>query len=86
MYPPESDRRLPKELNRRPETADASVVYNAELTLDAAESPQHEFRVEYLNWNLDERVEEPISTWNSYDGPPKSYEHAVVQFGSSPTS
>ncbi len=73
VYPPESDRRLPKEFDRPPEPADASVLYKNQLSLDASTSPQHECRVEYRNFDLDERTEGAISTWNSYDGPPRSF-------------
>ncbi len=30
-------------------------------------------RVTYRHWNLDEKREEPIRAWNSYDGVPRSF-------------
>jgi len=68
VYPPEADRRLPREGGREPAPADDSVLANGTLILDAAAGPQQEVRVEYRHWNLDENREEPVRSANSYDG------------------
>ncbi|MBA4187628.1 MAG: hypothetical protein C0467_06370 [Planctomycetaceae bacterium] len=66
--PTENDPRLPPATNRKAEPASAAVVNGGELLLDAAESPQTTRSVTYRNWNLDEREEQTIRVWNSYDG------------------
>ncbi len=66
--PTENDPRLPPTTSRPAEPASASVVKGGELILDAAESPQTTRSVTYRNWNLDDREEQTIRVWNSYDG------------------
>lgn len=66
--PTENDPRLPPTTSRPAEPATASVVKGGELILDAAESPQTTRSVTYRNWNLDDREEQTIRVWNSYDG------------------
>jgi signal peptidase I len=68
VYPPEGDRRLPRDGGRDPAPADDSVLANGSLVLDASAGPQSEVRLEYRNWNLDESKEEPLKSFNSYDG------------------
>lgn len=72
VHPAESDPRLPAADAPQPTTADESVLRNGELVLDAAE-PQKQVAVEYRNWEFDTAREEAIRTWNSYDGPPRSF-------------
>jgi signal peptidase I len=72
VHPPENDPRLPATDTAAPTPADESVLSNGELVLDAA-APQRQVGVEYRNWDLDGRREEPVRAWNSYDGPPRSF-------------
>jgi signal peptidase I len=43
------------------------------LTLDASANPQAVASVTYRNFNLDDRKEEPVRAWSSYDGLPRSF-------------
>jgi signal peptidase I len=70
--PPENDRRLPPISGRTAEPADSDVVDGGVLTLNAAR-PQTTTGVTYRNFNLDERKEETIRAWSSYDGLPRSF-------------
>ena len=72
VHPPENDPRLPAGESAAPKPADESVVKDGELILDAA-VPQRQVGVEYRNWDLDGKREEPLRAWNSYDGPPRSF-------------
>lgn len=73
VEPAENDPRLPPASNKRPEPADSSVVRDGELVLDAAASPQATAAVTYRNWNLDDRREDPVRAWSSYDGVPRAF-------------
>ncbi len=72
VEPPENDPRLPPASGRQPEPADNSVVKGGVLTLNA-DSPQQSVGATYRHWNLDERKEEVIRAWNSYDGLPRYF-------------
>lgn len=67
VYPPDSDRRLPRD-GGEPMPAGDSVLCGKTLVLDAAGGPQQEVRIEYRHWNLDENREETIRSVNSYEG------------------
>ena len=73
MEPRENDPRLPQASDRALETADSSVLDGVTLTLDASNPAQPFAGVRYRNWNLDDRTEEPIRAWSSYDGDPRSF-------------
>jgi signal peptidase I len=49
---------------------DGSVLAGSVLTLDATRA---DVGLSYRNWNIDERVEEPVKSWSSYDGVPRSF-------------
>lgn len=66
VYPPGATH-LPREPGREPAPADASVVQDAELVVDACGS-QAEVLIEYRNRNLDTDRDEPLLSWNSYNG------------------
>jgi len=66
--PTENDPRLPPATDRQPEPASTAVVKGGELILDASRNPQTIRSVTYRNWNLDDREEQTIRVWNSYDG------------------
>ncbi|MBA4068072.1 MAG: hypothetical protein C0501_31090 [Isosphaera sp.] len=70
--PAENDPRLPPTPGRQPEPADGSVLNGGELTLDAA-GPRTAVGVTYRHFNLDDRREEPVRAWTSYDGLPRSF-------------
>ena len=72
VYPAEADPRLPSDAGRNPTPADATVLVNNTLVLNAAASPQTTLGVEYRHWNLDEPREDPIRSANSYDGSGRS--------------
>jgi signal peptidase I len=71
--PSGSDPRLPAVSRRPAATADESVVRDGAIVLDAAASPQAMVGLTYRHWNLDEKQEEPVRVWSSYDGPPRSF-------------
>jgi signal peptidase I len=70
VEPPENDPRLPRATNRGPREADEKVLRDGVLTLDALEGS---VGVTYRHWNFDERKEEPVRVWSSYDGLPRSF-------------
>ncbi len=72
VEPPENDPRLPVAADRRTGPADPSVVHGGELTLDAAATPQTVVGVTYRHWHLDDKREEPVRAWSSYDGLPRA--------------
>lgn len=67
----QNDPRLPAASRRPSLLADATVIQGGVLTLDAA--PQTSKALTYRHWNLDDRKEEPIRAWNSYDGLPTAF-------------
>lgn len=67
----ETDPRLPHHLTGA-KTPDPSIEGRA-LILDASDSPQTMTTVTYRHWDLDDRREEPIRVWNSYDGSPRHF-------------
>jgi signal peptidase I len=71
VEPAENDPRLPPTPDRHPEPADESVLKGGELTLDAT-GPRTSAGVTYRHFNLDDRKEEPVRAWTSYDGVPRS--------------
>jgi len=71
--PPENDPRLPRASARPPEEADASVVRGGVLTLDASGGAQASLGLTYRHWNFDDRKEETVRAWSSYDGVPRSF-------------
>jgi signal peptidase I len=73
VEPPENDPRLPQTSPRKLEEADSSVVHRGTLKLDAGDPARPSAGIRYRHWNLDERMEEPIRSWNSYDGVPRSF-------------
>jgi signal peptidase I len=73
VEPRENDPRLPVAAERRAEPAGPSVVQGDELILDAAATPQTVAGVTYRHWNLDDKREEPVRAWSSYDGQPRSF-------------
>jgi signal peptidase I len=73
VEPPESDPRLPLTSNRQLEEADSSAVHRGELRLDAGDPARPSAGLRYRHWNLDDRKEEPIRAWSSYDGVPRSF-------------
>jgi signal peptidase I len=50
--------------------ADETIVNGTALTLDATHQA---VGLTYRHWNIDERKEEPIKSWSSYDGYPRSF-------------
>ncbi|MFO0797765.1 MAG: signal peptidase I [Gemmataceae bacterium] len=73
VYPPDRDGRLPP--NGPPAApADAGVLNNGQLILDAAASPQAEVRLEYRHVNLDnpDPNGDVITSDNGYDGGTRS--------------
>jgi hypothetical protein len=50
--------------------ADETVVTGSALTLAAT---NRDAGLTYRHWNIDERKEEPIKSWSSYDGYPRSF-------------
>jgi signal peptidase I len=70
--PPARDPRLPATA-RAETTADESVLRDGGLVLDAAESPQAMVGLTYRHWDLDQKREEPVRAWSSYDGTPRSF-------------
>ena len=64
--PVENDPRLPPTAARPSEPASNSVVRGGELFLDA-NNPEAIAGVIYRQWNLDDRKEEPIRAWASYN-------------------
>jgi signal peptidase I len=56
-----------------PGHAAAPVIENGALVLDASQTPQTVAGLTYRNWNLDDRQEELIRAWNSYDGVPRHF-------------
>jgi signal peptidase I len=70
--PPENDRRLPAGSGLPALSADSDVVDGGILTLDASK-PQSTLGVTYRHWNLDEKREDTIRAWSSYDGVPRSF-------------
>jgi signal peptidase I len=73
LVEPPNDPRLPQTSTRQLEEADSSVVRRGILKLDASDTTRPSAGVRYRHWNLDERKEEPIRAWNSYDGVPRSF-------------
>jgi signal peptidase I len=73
VEPPENDPRLPQTTARPLVVADSSVVRGEVLTLDASDPAQPSAGIRYRHWNLDERKEESIRAWSSYDGIPRSF-------------
>jgi signal peptidase I len=72
VEPPENDPRLPRTTLRAAEVADALVLRDGMLILDAGLGSA---AVTYRNWNLDERKLEAIRSWSSYDGYPQAFHH-----------
>jgi len=68
VEPTENDPRLPPATIRQAEPASESVVRGGELFLTAESVPPATVSVTYRNWNLDDREEQAIRVWNSYDG------------------
>ncbi|VTT99477.1 signal peptidase i : Signal peptidase I OS=Isosphaera pallida (strain ATCC 43644 / DSM 9630 / IS1B) GN=Isop_0732 PE=3 SV=1: Peptidase_S24 [Gemmataceae bacterium] len=66
--PAENDPRLPPASDRQPEPASDAVVTGGELHLDAGRHAQAIRAVTYRNWSLDDREEQAVRVWNSYDG------------------
>ncbi len=73
VEPSENDPRLPQTSSHPLMEADSSVVHGGVLTLDASDPAHPSAGVRYRHWNLDERKEETIRAWNSYDGVPRSF-------------
>jgi signal peptidase I len=68
VEPTENDPRLPPATIRQAEPASNAVVNGGELILNADTNPPATVSVTYRNWNLDDREEQAIRVWNSYDG------------------
>ena len=68
VYPAEQDPRLPQTEGGPPRPADSATVGEGTLVLDASASPQHQVKLEYRNWDLDEEKEVPVLSTNGYDG------------------
>ncbi|MCE9560495.1 MAG: S26 family signal peptidase [Planctomycetes bacterium] len=68
VEPTENDPRLPPATIRQAEPASELVVRGGELFLAAESVPPATVSVTYRNWNLDDREEQAIRVWNSYDG------------------
>lgn len=52
--------------------ADDPVLSGGMLTLDAL---RDEMGLTYRQWNIDDRKEEPVKSWSSYDGVPRAFAH-----------
>jgi signal peptidase I len=67
----EHDPRLPNTSRLLPCPADNKTLQGSILRLNADQ--QVTTTATYRNWNLDHQQEEPIRSWNSYDGLPRSF-------------
>jgi signal peptidase I len=78
IEPRGSDPRLPADpALREAGAADSSVVAGGALTLDATTDAQPVVGATYRHWNIDDRKEEPIRAWSSYDGVPLAFGKAA---------
>lgn len=71
------DPRLPAGTPGNKPAAEAPVVHNNALVLDATDSPQAMTAVTYRHYHLDkprDEAEQPVFVWNAYDGRPGNRE------------
>jgi signal peptidase I len=68
VYPADDDGRLPRTESAPPRPADSATLVDGALILDAADSPQHQVKLEYRHWDLDEEKEVPVLSATSYEG------------------
>ncbi len=73
LDPPGRDPRLPLQNAMPAEPAPTSVIQNGQITLDGLQEPHRNAAITYRNWDLDSDREEPIRSWCSYNGLPRSF-------------